>query len=280
MYYDLHVHSTASDGTMSPEMILQTAAEMGLPGLALTDHDTLAGLQPAEEYLAARDLNVQFIPGIELNTDSGNSELHILGYFVRYHNSPIQQRLLEIKAARYQRAEKMVEKLRSMGLNISFEQVRTIARSGLIGRPHVAQALVEKKYVFSIKEAFQKYIGRGRPAYIPRYKFQPEEAIDLIHQAGGISILAHPGLIKEQEKVDAVIDMGIEGLEVYYPEHSEKQVEFYFRLARENNLLITGGSDFHGMGNPENRGKLGCSGINQDLFDELIIYKNRQTPNN
>ncbi|HWP96196.1 MAG TPA: PHP domain-containing protein [Syntrophomonadaceae bacterium] len=274
MYYDLHIHSTASDGTMSPGRILQIAADIGLPGIALTDHDTLAGLAPAEEYLADQGLTIQFIPGIELNTDSGESELHILGYFIQHRNSPIQQHLEKIKAARYDRAVKMVERLRSMGLNINFDRVQAVARGDLIGRPHVAQALIEKGYVFSIKEAFQKYIGRGRPGYVPRYKFAPEEAIELVHRAGGISILAHPGLIKEQEKIQEMMEMGIEGLEVYYPEHTEKQVQHYYQLAREHNLLITGGSDFHGTGHMESRGRLGCAGLNQELFDELITFRN------
>jgi 3',5'-nucleoside bisphosphate phosphatase len=275
LYYDLHVHSTASDGTTSPEKILQMAAEMGLPGIALTDHDTLAGLAPAEEYRAAQGLELKFIPGIELNTDSGESELHILGYFVQYLHSPIQKHLAQIKIARYERAAKMVDRLRSMGLNISLEQVQGISQGDLIGRPHVAMALMQKRYVFSIQEAFQKYIGRGRPGYVPRYKFLPEEAIELIHKAGGVSILAHPGLIKEQEKVQDIIKMGIEGLEVYYPEHSEKQVGDYFHLAREHNLLITGGSDFHGNENQGKRGRLGCTGLNQDLYAELIAYHDR-----
>ncbi len=277
MYYDLHVHSSASDGTMNPNQILDLAVEMGLPGLALTDHDTMAGLVEAEEYLERKGLPIIFIPGIELNTDYGESEIHILGYFIEYHDSPIEEPLIKIRAARFERALKMVDKLRSMGLSITFEQVQRIARGDLIGRPHVAQALMDKGFVFSLKEAFQKYIGKGRPAYIPRYKFTPDEAIALVKAAGGISVLAHPGLIKEKHMINDIIDMGVEGLEVFYPEHSERQVQEYCQLARSKQLIVTGGSDFHGTGSPENRGRLGCSGINQELFDAMVdFYQNQK----
>lgn len=272
MYYDLHVHSTASDGTISPVEIIEMALETGLPGLALTDHDTMSGLPEVEEYLAVNDIPLVFIPGIELNTDYGESELHILGYFIEYRNSPIEYPLQRIRNARFERAFKMVDRLRCMGLSVTFEQVQKIARGDLIGRPHIAQALVDKGYVFSLKEAFQKYIGRGRPAYVPRYKFTPDEAIALVKEAGGISVLAHPGLIEEQSIIKEILAMGIEGLEVFYPEHSERQIHEYYQTALKHNLLITGGSDFHGPGSSESRGKLGYSGINQELFDVFIDY--------
>lgn len=272
MLYDLHVHSTISDGLFSPAEVVEAAYQTGLKGFSLTDHDTLGGIKAAQEFLAERELPLIFVPGIELNTDFRESELHILGYFIKCEDEKLCERLRQIWSARYERAVKMVERLRSMGLNISFEQVQRIARGDLIGRPHVAQALMDKGYVFSIKEAFQKYIGRGRPAYVPRYKFTPEEAISLIKDAGGISVLAHPGLVREQDAVSQIIDMGIEGIEVYYPEHSEEQLVEYKSLARRKRLLITGGSDFHGIGSAESRGRLGCAGVSQAEFDELIAY--------
>lgn len=272
MLYDLHVHSTVSDGLLSPAEIIDTAAQIELKGLSLTDHDTLGGIKAAQDYLVERDLPLIFIPGIELNTDFSESELHILGYFIHCEDKELNKRLCQIWSARYERAMKMVERLRSMGLNISFEQVQRIARGDLIGRPHVARALVDKGYVFSIKEAFQKFIGRGKPAYVPRYKFTPEEAISLIKGAGGISVLAHPGLIIEQDAIPQIIEMGIEGIEVYYPEHSEEQLDAYTAIARRNGLLITGGSDFHGTGSAESRGRLGCAGIRQAEFDEIVAY--------
>lgn len=271
--YDLHVHSTVSDGLLSPEEVVEAAFQSDLKGFSLTDHDTLGGIKLARDYLAERKWPLVFVPGIELNTDFQESETHILGYFIHYEDEKLGKRLRQIWSARYERAMKMVERLRIMGLNISFEQVQRIARGDLIGRPHIAKALLEKGYVFSIKEAFQKYIGRGKPAYVPRYKFTPEEAIALIKDAGGVSVLAHPGLVREQDAIPQIIEMGIEGIEVYYPEHSEEQIAEYIALARRKGLLITGGSDFHGIGSGESRGRLGCAGISQAEFDELIAYR-------
>lgn len=273
MLYDLHVHSTVSDGLLSPEEVVEAAFQSDLKGFSLTDHDTLGGIKLARDYLAERKWPLVFVPGIELNTDFQESETHILGYFIHYEDEKLGKRLRQIWSARYERAMKMVERLRIMGLNISFEQVQRIARGDLIGRPHIAKALLEKGYVFSIKEAFQKYIGRGKPAYVPRYKFTPEEAIALIKDAGGVSVLAHPGLVREQDAIPQIIEMGIEGIEVYYPEHSEEQIAEYIALARRKGLLITGGSDFHGIGSGESRGRLGCAGISQAEFDELIAYR-------
>lgn len=273
MLYDLHVHSAVSDGLLSPAEVVEAAFKIDLLGISLTDHDTLGGIKAAQDYLAEKELPLILVPGIELNTDFRESELHILGYFIECEDEKLGKRLRQIWSARYERAVKMVDRLRTMGLNISFEQVQRIARGDLIGRPHVAQALMDKGYVFSIKEAFQKYIGRGRPAYVPRYKFTPEEAISLIKEAGGISVLAHPGLVNEQDAIPQIIQMGIEGIEVFYPEHSEEQLAEYTALACRSRLLVTGGSDFHGIGSTESRGRLGCAGIGQAEFDELLAYK-------
>jgi predicted metal-dependent phosphoesterase TrpH len=181
--YDLHVHSTASDGLLNPEELLVRAEEIGLKGLAITDHDTVHGIEEAYAFLTTNPLSLQFIPGIEMNTELDENEVHILGYFIDYHNSRLLHRLEEIREARWDRARKMVYRLKSMGLAISFEQVEKLAQGDLIGRPHVARALTEKGYVFSVKEAFDKFIGKGRPAYVPRYKFLPREAIELIKSA-------------------------------------------------------------------------------------------------
>ena len=205
--YDLHVHSTASDGLFTPAQLLAKAMEIGLQGIAITDHDTVGGVQEAYNFMASHSISFQFIPGIEMNAEVDEIEVHILGYFIDYHNARLLNRLKEIREARWERAKKMVYRLKSMGLAISFAQVEKLAQGDLIGRPHVAQALIEKGYVFSIKEAFQKYIGKGRPAYIPRYKFMPQEAIQLIKEAGGIPILAHPGLLPDNNLIYEVIAM-------------------------------------------------------------------------
>lgn len=274
--YDLHIHTIASDGILSPEEVIDTSINMGLSGIAITDHDTVASLKIAEDYLKDMKNNFKFIPGIELNTDYKNSEVHILGYFIDYNNQPLLDKLIDLRNSRYKRAEKMIEKLRSMGFLIDFQMVKKLSGNDLIGRPHIAQALVDKGYVFSVKEAFDKYISKGRPAYIPRYKFSPNEAINLIKKAGGIAVLAHPGLIKNNLIVKEIIEMGIEGIEVYYPEHHPIQIDNYLKICEEKNLLITGGSDFHGIGSGDNRSRLGCAGINWELFNRLVEYHKKE----
>ncbi|MDD3853230.1 MAG: PHP domain-containing protein [Syntrophomonadaceae bacterium] len=272
MLYDLHVHTTASDGIYSPSEVIEQAKEIGLSGLAITDHDTFGGLQEARDYADKYTKDLLVIPGIEMNTELDESEIHILGYFINVNNSDILSRLEEIKQARIERALNMIRRLHTMGMIISFEQVRKLAQGDLIARPHIAQALQDKGYVFSIKEAFEKFIGRGKPAYVPRYKFLPGEAIELIRNAGGISSLAHPGLISNQNLILEVIKMGVDGLEVYYPEHNNFQENEYINLSRKFNKVITGGSDFHGTGTEESHKKLGRSGINKTLMAELIHY--------
>ncbi len=278
MLYDLHVHTTASDGVETPEQVIMKAVQIGLAGIAITDHDTVDGLEPALEFIRAKGINIDIIPGIELNTDFGDDELHILGYFINYHDEQLNRRLMEIRTQRYERAEKMVGKLQAIGLSISFEQVQKLARGDLIGRPHIARALQQSGYVLSEEEAFRKYIDRDKPGYVPRYKFLPIEAIELINQAGGISILAHPGLIKDSRRISEIICMGVEGLEIYYPEHSSDQIMEFTDLAKQQNLLITGGSDFHGRGSSESRNRLGFTGIDKDMMLQIREYykKKRQ----
>lgn len=273
MIYDLHVHTTASDGAFTPSEVLAMAQEMGLAGLAITDHDTVSGLEEAYQQLSQHDYSLKFIPGIEMNTEVDETEVHILGYYVNRLHQPLLSRLQEIKHSRLERAQRMISRLRSMGLVIQFDQVQKLARGDSIGRPHVAQALLEKGYVFSIKEAFEKYIGKGKPAYIPRYKFLPEEAIELIFSAGGIPVLAHPGLIRDKLLITAAIRLGIQGIEVYYPEHTYQQVEEYLQLSRTHHLLVTGGSDFHGFASDHSRSRLGCSGIHEELFKSLALHR-------
>lgn len=267
--YDLHVHTSASDGTLSPEEVLRRAARVGLKGIAITDHDTVAGLKPAREFLASSALPVELVPGIELNTEAGASEVHILGYFIDDNNPTLLTRLKNIRESRRGRAREMIKKLCDLGFDISYDQVDSLAGGDLIGRPHIARALIEKGYVSSVKEAFQKYIGKGRPAFVPRYKFLPEEAIDLIRTSGGISFLAHPGLIAETKWIGQVIAYGINGLEVYYPEHHPDQVRGYLELAQKHELLVSGGSDFHGEGASEGRERLGYAGISQQIYCKI-----------
>lgn len=247
MGFDLHVHTTASDGTFTPSEIVRLAVQTGLKGIAITDHDTLDGIEAAKAA-AGRHPGFEVISGIELNTDAGEREVHILGYLLDWRHAGLAARLAEIKTARENRAQKMVEKLREMGYQIEYERVRSLAQGDIVARPHVAQALLEKGYIQTMREAFDQLIGLGRPAYVKRYKFLPEEAIALIRDAGGVPVLAHPGLIGDPGVVLKMIDLGISGLEVYYPEHRADEEAIFLQIAREHRLVITGGSDFHGQG--------------------------------
>lgn len=273
--YDLHVHTTASDGVLSPIEVICLAENCRLTGIAITDHDTLDGLEQARRYVTSKKLRIDFIPGVELNTDYGNDEVHILGYYVEDKTGALSNRLGEIKSERYLRAQRIVSRLEELGIHIDFEDVKRMASDDLIGRPHIARALCNQGYASCEQEAFDLYIARGKPGYVPRYKFTPEEAINLVKSVGGIAVLAHPGLIQDPAKIHQIIDWGIEGLEVYYPEHTQTQRNQLLRLALENNLLITGGSDFHGTG-AANRSKLGCCGIDDQhvrLFKEFYQHK-------
>jgi predicted metal-dependent phosphoesterase TrpH len=240
-----------------------------VPGISITDHDTIDGLEAAVKYQKEQKSEIILVPGIEINTDWEKSELHILGYYVDYENALLKERLKDIKDARYERAAKIVKKLRKLGFAIDLEEVKDKARGELIGRPHIAQVLLEKKQVRTIKEAFIRYIGLNTPAYVPRYKFSPVEAVDLIKHSGGTAVLAHPGLVREQEKIRLMINSGIEGLEVYYPEHSEAQVSHYSNLCKKYGLIITGGSDFHGYGDESRKAEIGTVGLNAELYEEF-----------
>lgn len=267
MGFDLHVHTTASDGTLEPREIVAEAASIGLTGIAVTDHDTVSGIEEARSFAARQD-NFEVIPGIELNTNAGSKEVHILGYFIDSNHDEMLERLVQIREARELRAVEMVRKLNDLGFAIDLFRVRELARGEILARPHVAQAMLEKGYVHSMKEAFDQYIGMGKVAYVPRYKFPPLEAIQLIQKAGGVAVLAHPGLIKDDNMVIQIIDMGIQGLEARYPEHNHNEYKRYCRLAEERGLIITGGSDYHGPNN-DDRSRLGCVRTDESVVRAL-----------
>ena len=246
---DLHTHSTASDGLYSPTDLLQQAYIVGLNVLALTDHDTTNGLD--EAAVAARRLDIDFIPGIEINTDVNKDEIHMLGYYLDYQRPEFQAVLQVLRDARERRGQKMVELLNAEGVHVSWERVHELAQ-GSVGRPHVAKALMEAGYVKSIAEAFDKYIGKGCPAYVPRYKLSPIDAIRLIKSANGLPVMAHPitlpGLVELRPWLPELCEAGLVGLETYYGPYTHEQEEELRTLASAHNLIPTGGSDFHGPG--------------------------------
>jgi 3',5'-nucleoside bisphosphate phosphatase len=244
---DLHIHTTASDGKYSASDIVRKASECGLNYIAICDHDSLDGIRPAlSAALTCPGLKV--IPGVEINTDIPSGELHVLGYAYDLSNPELQNHLYNLHNSRVDRAKKMISKLRGLGLKIDFERVEQIAAGGSLGRPHVAQALLEKGYINNFREAFNKYIGRGCPAYVERDKITPAEAVQLIKKAGGIPVMAHPLSTENYEQlIQELIPAGLMGLEAYYNNYTPEQVKGIVTLAEKNNLIYTGGSDFHGL---------------------------------
>jgi predicted metal-dependent phosphoesterase TrpH len=244
---DLHIHTTASDGKFTPAEIVRRAHEIGLTYIAITDHDSIEGVAPAQE--AALPLSgITVIGGVEINTDTPAGELHILGYFCDCENQELKSTLERLRNSRVERAKKMVNKLRGIGLKIDFERVLELAGTGSVGRPHIAQALLEKGYIYTFKEAFIKYIGHGGPAYIARDKITPAEAVGLILRSRGVPVLAHPYTAENPELfIAALKSSGLMGVEVYYGSYTPEQVQALLALAVKNNLVPTGGSDFHGL---------------------------------
>jgi len=248
-YVDLHTHSTASDGIYSPTELLHKAKDIGLRVLALTDHDTTDGLEEATQ--TARTLDIDIIPGIEINTDVGGGEVHVLGYFLEFQRPEFQAVLKVLRDARERRGQRMVELLNEHGVNISWERVREIAQ-GSVGRPHVAEALLEAGYVQTTGEAFDTYIGRDCYAFVARYKLTPKDAVLLIASANGLPVIAHPielpGLDELRNWLPDLCEAGMVGLETYYGPYTPENERELLALAHEYKLIPTGGTDFHGPG--------------------------------
>lgn len=244
---DLHTHSTASDGLYPPAELVRLAHDAGLRTIGLVDHDTTGGV--AEALAAGEALGVDVVPGIEVNTDLPHKrgEAHMLGYFIEYEQAAFQQKLQTLRDARERRGERMVERLRAQGFDVTWERVRELAQ-GAVGRPHVARALIEKGYATSVSDAFDEFLAPGRVGYVPRFKLSPEDAVRLIVSAHGVPALAHPAGIPELEErvLPSLVQAGLQGLECYYGPYDEKTVARLLVLAERYGLVPTGGSDYHG----------------------------------
>lgn len=251
---DLHLHTTASDGSDSPTALVRRAQAAGLKVIAVTDHDSTEGV--AEALAAASGSGLEVIPGIEISTDVPSGEVHILGYFIDRENAELQRVLRTLRDSRRGRARGMVDKLAELGMPVDWERVKEIAGAGAVGRPHVAQAMVEKGYVASNAEAFERYIGRNGPAYVERYKLTPVEAVKLIISAGGLPGLAHPIIpgvedsLGEEHTLDSLLEelapAGLAAMECYYTGYTPEITASLLAKARRHNLIPTGGSDYHG----------------------------------
>jgi len=272
---DLHIHTTFSDGSYKPEEIIDMAQKKDFKTIAISDHDTLDGINPALEYASNKDIEV--IPAIEFSTFEGKAEIHILGYFIDHEDDYLRKIVKKIFDSRKIRAQKMVELLNKQNIDITYNEVKNMASDDYIGRPHIAKLMIKKGYINEMKDAFtDQYIGNGGKAYVEKYKLSPVEAIDLILNTGGIPVLAHPVFINHGEAMDKqdikkLKDTGLLGLEVYHSKHNEKTIEYYKNIAQELDLLITGGSDFHGENSPGvNLGDIRLSNEHIDKLKEKI----------
>jgi hypothetical protein len=251
---DLHLHTIYSDGSLPPAQVLALAKQANVTALAITDHDILDGIP--EAVATGKNLDIEVIPGVEISSRYGDSELHILGYFIDCRDATLLSRLARLRDSRHTRNPKIIDKLRALGLAITYEDVTALAGTASVGRPHIARVLMQKGYVTSAKEAFDRYLANGAAAYVPRDLPEPEEAIRWITDAGGVAVLAHPTWVRESEEglfklCASLKEAGLRGMEVHYSTHTKSQTSDYLRMASKLGFLVTGGSDFHGLTKPD-----------------------------
>jgi len=250
-YVDLHLHTTASDGVMSPSEIVRYAKAKGLQAIAITDHDTIEGLE--EGLSEGKRIGFEVIPGIEISAGHSPGSMHLLGFFLDIYHPLLNERLGYLQKARAERNPKIAEKLNQLGVDLTFDEVLKVSGGGQVGRPHFAQVLLDKGYVRSFQEAFERFLKKGAPAYVDKFRFTAKEALHFISEARGIAVLAHPntlGMSRYSELENLLLQLveeGLRGLEVYYPEHSASEVAQYKTLAERYGLLMTGGTDYHGI---------------------------------
>jgi hypothetical protein len=275
---DLHIHSTASDGTLSPAEIIALALRLRLGAIAITDHDSIAGSR--EALLGGVPNELGFLTGVEISADppasyAGPGSIHILGYGLRLDDPELNRALEKLQDARKDRNPEIIARLNKLGISIRIEEVANEAGDGQPGRPHIAKLLVKKGIVKTVDAAFDRYLGNGKPAYVDKFRIESSHAIELINAAGGIPVLAHPCLLEleNDEQLDDILremmSMGLKGLEVYFPQHSPEQTRRYAALARRHDLFMTGGTDFHGDIQPEIQMGVGKG----DLHVPFTIYE-------
>jgi predicted metal-dependent phosphoesterase TrpH len=280
---DLHIHTTASDGTFTPQEILSRAQRLQLKAIAITDHDTVAGSKDA--LCSGIPPSLKFLTGVEISATPppfypGSGSFHLLGYSIHLDDPKLNRILEKLQQARKNRNPTIINRLNELGISITLDEVRKEAGEGQLGRPHIAQLMVKKGVVASIDEAFDRFLGTGKPAYVDKQRVDCFKAIEIILNAGGVPVLAHPGLLdySKENQIDELIGnlkkAGIQGLEVYYSEHTPDQTRLFAELAHRHGLLMTGGSDFHGDIQPEIKmgsGK-GDLVVPYELFEKLIQH--------
>jgi len=244
-FADLHLHTQFSDGTFTPEELVRYAQKAGLACIAVTDHDTVEACARAAAACAA--VRMEFIPGAELTAEHEDIEVHVLGYFLDTENRTLLGRIAQFQTVRQQRIHEMVALLNRLGVPLKVEAVFALANCKSPGRPHVARALVKEQLIGSLDEAFERYLKKGRPAWVPKTKMSALESVELIHQAGGLAVMAHPGLNRSDEIIPALVEAGLDGIECFHTKHSTVMSERYLEIAEKHHLLVTGGSDCHGF---------------------------------
>lgn len=254
-YADLHVHTHYSDSTFSPEEVVACAKDKGLAAIAICDHDSIDGIDPCKEI--GKELDVEIIPSVELTVEKEEAEIHLLGYFIDYELGWLRKKLKSTQDYRVDRVHKMVEKLRKEGINIDASDVFKLAGKGSVGRLHVAQALIKSGEIKTYREVFDKYIGFLKPCYVSNVRFTPKEAIDMVLKAGGVPVVAHPYTMGKHDYIPELVQCGLRGIEVYHTDHRASIVKRYEEIAKEYGLLMTGGSDCHGMG----KGRIMLGGV-------------------
>ena len=269
MRIDLHTHSTASDGVLAPAALVAAAARAGVDVLGLTDHDSLDALP--EAVAAAREAGIVLVPGVELSAGPVDGhDVHILGYFVDPDDRTLQERLSFFRAARLDRAVRMVTALSEAGIDIALADVLALAQDGAVGRSHVARALVNGGHAASVDEAFERYLSRGRPFYHAKSATDPAQAVRLLLDAGAVPVLAHPGLSDADALIPALVEAGLAGIEAYHGDHSPQDRARYEHVARSFDLLVTGGSDHHGPGTPS--APLGSVDVPGHVWSDLLAH--------
>jgi len=252
-YVDLHLHTTASDGVMTPSEIVRYAKSKGLQAIAITDHDTIEGLE--EGLLEGEKIGFEVVPGVEISAEYSPGSMHLLGYFLDIHDPLLKGNLDYLQKARAERNPKIIENLNRLGVRISYEEVVKASGGGQVGRPHFAQVLIEKGYVRSFQEAFDRFLKKGAPAYADKVRFKPEQAISFIKESGGVAVLAHPKTLGMNSTLQKILlelmEEGLKGIEVFYPEHNSLEVAQFKALAKRYGLLMTGGTDYHGIDKEE-----------------------------
>lgn len=272
-YADLHIHSSYSDGCFTPEEIVEMAEKKGLKYISITDHDTIAS-----QYITKRNFTkVDIITGIEFSTEYDDQDIHILAYYIDIENAKLSEAIEKLRDARIERAKEIINKLKKVDIYID---INNLIREGdfSLGRGNIAKEMVNKGYVDNFKEAFTRYLMKGKVAYVQGKKQNFKEVIKLIEECGGIAVLAHPGKIYRSIEVESIVRKlkchGLKGIEVYHPSHSKEQINYFYNLSKKYKLLITGGSDFHEIKNGECT--LGTQGISELLLDKLINIKHKQ----